>query len=293
MPLSPDDVQNKRFTVVRFGKSGYDEEEVDAFLDEVEAEMRRLLAEGGVPRDAAAVAPPIPAVPAPLAAPVVDAAPPPPPPPAAPAAPVAPVAEPNETALRTLALAQRTADELTSEAKTEADRLVGAAKLRATALEEEAKTTHAATMSDLQLRRGKIESEIASLRTYEREYRTRLRAYLEGQLSDLEQLTILAEGAPGAPSSATAPPRTAPPPAGASSAPGSPPGPPAGAGATVAGSGPFSSAPAPATGLFASAAPSGPMIGSPPRSIDTDVDASSDVPSSPPVEAEGTDTVSG
>ena len=45
MPLTPEDVQNKRFTVVRFGKAGYDEEEVDTFLDEIEAEMRRLLAE--------------------------------------------------------------------------------------------------------------------------------------------------------------------------------------------------------------------------------------------------------
>ena len=44
MPLTPEDVQNKRFSTVRF-KEGYDEEEVDAFLDEVEAELRRLLGE--------------------------------------------------------------------------------------------------------------------------------------------------------------------------------------------------------------------------------------------------------
>ena len=56
MPLTPDDVQNKRFTVVRFGKSGYDEEEVDAFLDEIEAEMRRLLTESTSLRAAAAAA---------------------------------------------------------------------------------------------------------------------------------------------------------------------------------------------------------------------------------------------
>src|SRR3954465_2668191 len=44
MPLTPEDVQKKQFSTVRF-KEGYDEEEVDAFLDEVEAELRRLLAE--------------------------------------------------------------------------------------------------------------------------------------------------------------------------------------------------------------------------------------------------------
>lgn len=37
MALTPEDVRNKQFTPVRF-REGYDEEEVDGFLDEVEAE---------------------------------------------------------------------------------------------------------------------------------------------------------------------------------------------------------------------------------------------------------------
>ncbi len=41
MPLTPQDVRNKLFTPVRF-KPGYDEDEVDAFLDEVETELTRL-----------------------------------------------------------------------------------------------------------------------------------------------------------------------------------------------------------------------------------------------------------
>ena len=101
MPLTPDDVQNKRFTVVRFGKSGYDEEEVDSFLDEIEAEMRRLLAESNSLR-AAASAP-------------ADAA---------PVAPAAPAEEPNETALRTLLLAQRTADDAIAQAHAEVEQIV-------------------------------------------------------------------------------------------------------------------------------------------------------------------------
>src|SRR3954454_10563315 len=68
MPLTPEDVQNKRFTTVRF-KEGYDEEEVDGFLDEVEAELRRLLGENDQLRRA----------PKPAAAPAPEAAPPPPP----------------------------------------------------------------------------------------------------------------------------------------------------------------------------------------------------------------------
>ena len=44
MPLTPEDVSNKRFTAVRL-REGYDMGEVDAFLDEVETELTRLHAE--------------------------------------------------------------------------------------------------------------------------------------------------------------------------------------------------------------------------------------------------------
>ena len=44
MPLTPEDVSKKRFTPVRL-REGYDMGEVDAFLDEVEAELERLLKE--------------------------------------------------------------------------------------------------------------------------------------------------------------------------------------------------------------------------------------------------------
>ncbi|KWU53201.1 hypothetical protein AWX17_27415 [Priestia megaterium] len=44
MPLTPEDVREKRFTAVRL-REGYDMGEVDQFLDEVEAELERLLAE--------------------------------------------------------------------------------------------------------------------------------------------------------------------------------------------------------------------------------------------------------
>ena len=44
MPLTPEDVANKQFTSTRL-KPGYDETEVDEFLDEVEAELTRLYRE--------------------------------------------------------------------------------------------------------------------------------------------------------------------------------------------------------------------------------------------------------
>src|SRR5690606_16589302 len=44
MPLTPADVRNKQFNTTRL-RPGYDEEEVDSFLDEVEAELDRLITE--------------------------------------------------------------------------------------------------------------------------------------------------------------------------------------------------------------------------------------------------------
>jgi cell division initiation protein len=110
MPLTPEDVQNKRFRTVRGPfKEGYDEEEVDAFLDEVEAELRRLIADGESGGTAVA---------APQAAPEAAVA-------------AAPAEEPNETALRTLLLAQRTADEVKAAAHKEADLIKQEARLEA------------------------------------------------------------------------------------------------------------------------------------------------------------------
>ena len=171
MPLTPEDVQNKRFSTVRF-KEGYDEEEVDAFLDEVEAELRRLLGENTDLRSSpAAAAPPIAAAPAP--APVAQP-------------PAAPAEDPSEAALRTLLLAQRTADEAIAQAKQEADQIVASAKVRASSMESEAQAQHAQAMAELQRQRSTLEAQIEELRAFEREYRARVKAYLESQLRDLD-----------------------------------------------------------------------------------------------------------
>ena len=45
MPLTPADVHNVAFKKPSIGKRGYDEDEVDAFLDVVEAELSRLIEE--------------------------------------------------------------------------------------------------------------------------------------------------------------------------------------------------------------------------------------------------------
>jgi DivIVA domain-containing protein len=251
MPLTPEDVQKKQFSTVRF-KEGYDEEEVDAFLDEVEAELRRLLGENQSLSRTASAAPA-------AAAPVAPAAPPP------------PAEDPNETALRTLLLAQRTADEAIAQAKAEAEQVVAQARVRAGSIESQAQQQHAAAMAELQRQRETFERQIDNLRTFEREYRTRLKAYLEGQLRDLESRTA-------EPPAGTLPPATTAPPA--SVVPPVPPVPPA---PTLSGVPPVAGTAA-APPRVAPAVPASPFTPAPP--LVEDMDSGSDAPVGPPREAD-------
>src|SRR6266516_2310016 len=217
MPLTPADVRNKQFSTTRL-RPGYDEEEVDAFLDEVEAELDRLIQENEelrgklaeVLRGKAPVA---------LNAPHAD-----PPPELIPPEPqrieperrpqeavmmgMKPVEDNMDTAARVLALAQQTADQAIADARREADETLGRARreaddiltkarrqseqitsdarARAESLERDAQERHRQAMGSLVQSREELERRVDDLRAFEREYRSRLKAYLEGQLRDLE-----------------------------------------------------------------------------------------------------------
>ena len=64
MPLTPAEVHNVAFKKPPIGKRGYDEEEVDAFLDIVEVELSRLIEENNDLRARLANGQPLPAAPA-------------------------------------------------------------------------------------------------------------------------------------------------------------------------------------------------------------------------------------
>lgn len=167
MPLTPNDIANKEFSK---GFRGYDMGEVDGFLDEVEAELVRLLRDnndlrlrgqqGGDAEPAAAggaFTPP----PTAAAVPVVDA---------------------QQAALRTLTMAQRTAELAVSEARAEAEQLLREAREEAA----ESVARRDTVLTELDGRRRQLESQIEELRAFERDYRSRLKAYLQAQLSDLD-----------------------------------------------------------------------------------------------------------
>jgi len=216
MPLTPADVRNKQFSTTRL-RPGYDEEEVDAFLDEVEAELDRLIQENEELRSKLAEVlrggtKPAMALSSPLSDPKSDMM-------------QEPVEQPMrrpqpmhdrpyqvednmDTAARVLSLAQQTADQAIADARREADetlgrarreadevltkarrqaeQITGDARARAESLERDAQERHRQAMGSLVTQREELERRVDDLRAFEREYRSRLKAYLEGQLRDLE-----------------------------------------------------------------------------------------------------------
>ena len=204
MPLTPADVHNVAFKKPSIGKRGYDEDEVDAFLDVVEAELARLIEENNdlTSRLSSYEAGGIPAA---RPAPVAEAA-----PAAAPAAAAATAvtADGHVQAARLLGLAQETADRLTAEAKTESDRVLADAqsqsdalitdattraeaaerdsRIRADALDKEAQSKYDEVIGRLADERITLEKKIEDLRVYEREYRGRLKSWISEQLAQLD-----------------------------------------------------------------------------------------------------------
>jgi DivIVA domain-containing protein len=255
MPLTPADVHNVAFSKPPIGKRGYNEDEVDAFLDLVEAELARLIEEnedlreqvseldqrlGNAQADLeeARSRPPV-APPAAVSPPTQALRPVEPPPMRQMEPPMrapAPQASDDSTGdhhvqvAKVLSMAQEMAERLTSEAKSEADAMLGDARTkseqllsearsksdglvndarsraetmlndartRAETLERQSRDKAATLVGDAERKQNEIigsitrektvlEKKIDELRTFEREYRTRLKTYLESQLRDLE-----------------------------------------------------------------------------------------------------------
>ncbi|MFN8089503.1 MAG: DivIVA domain-containing protein [Mycobacterium sp.] len=155
MPLTPADVHNVAFSKPPIGKRGYNEDEVDAFLDLVENELTRLFEENSdlrqrigeldqelaAYRAGGAVVQPTQAIP--LYQPEPE-------PVAAPAPPASAAANEEHAikAARVLSLAQDTADRLTETAKAEADKLVADARANSEQMMAEARHTAETTVNE-------------------------------------------------------------------------------------------------------------------------------------------------
>ena len=190
--LTADDVLNKKFQPTKF-REGYDQDEVDEFLDQIVEAMRDLENEN------AGLKAKLEAANARVAelsegAPVVTAT------PVSPVAPVAPVVEspivdtpkiePSgnnaESAAAMLEMAQRLHDEYVAKGKAERERIVTEARATGEQLTREAENQRNQTLSQLEKERANLEHKIDELRRFESDYRTRLRSYLTNLLNNVE-----------------------------------------------------------------------------------------------------------
>ena len=194
MALTPDDVVTKQFQHVRF-KDGFDPDEVDDFLDEVVIEWRKALEEnaelkaklaafesGETPAEAAPAAAETPA-------PVVEAAP----------APVAAEPTPSGSATATagiIELAQRLHDEHVAEGEAKRNQLIAEAEGEVNRIRTEAEAKQREEAARLERERNTLEARITELRNFERDYRSQLRGYIEGQLRDLDEKSASTDSTP-------------------------------------------------------------------------------------------------
>lgn len=189
MALIPEDIVNKRFQSTKF-REGYDQDEVDDFLDEVVVEMRRLVSENeelakkiaagdsriaelqrsGGSSGSVGVAS---AVSAPVEG--VD----------------------TENANNLLQLARRLHEEHVREGIQKRDELIAEGHAQAARIVAEAETEHRAHVAQLQAERSGVQASVDELRNFEREYRSSLTAFINTQLRSLETTS-----APGEPPSA-------------------------------------------------------------------------------------------
>ncbi|QNN83180.1 DivIVA domain-containing protein [Brachybacterium sp. Z12] len=219
MALMPEDLQNQRFTPVRFSE-GYDMDEVDNFLDnDVEPRLKELISENERLKTELEEAhnriaeletrAPAAAATADVSATgendaIIDSA-----PVAAedeaqddatapqavvedevveqPAPAAAPVSEsPDQSAAGIIALANRLHDEYVKNGEDERDRLITEAKDEHQRIVGDAEEKSRVTLADLETKKAELDKTIDGLRNFERDYRNRLRNYLENQLSELD-----------------------------------------------------------------------------------------------------------
>lgn len=178
MALTPEDVVNKRFQPTKF-REGYDQDEVDDFLDEIVVELRRLTQENEELRQRAqafdsrtetgAVAA------APVTSPFPEAA-----------APITESLDDAQSSNSMLQLARRLHEEHVREGVAKRDELIAEGHATASKIISDAEASAAAQISKYNAEISVLETKANELRSFESEYRLRLRTYIEGQLRDLE-----------------------------------------------------------------------------------------------------------
>lgn len=189
MALTPDDVVHKEFQHVRF-KDGFDPEEVDDYLDEIVVEWRKTIEENNELKaklaafesgEAEAKDAPAAATPAPVASAL--------------AAAVGDASATSATA-GIIELAQRLHDEHIAEGEAKRKQLIDEAEVEVARIRTEAEAKQREESARLDRERNTLEGRITELREFERDYRSKLRNLIEGQLRDLDQKAGASDSTP-------------------------------------------------------------------------------------------------
>lgn len=195
MALTPDDVVTKQFQHVRF-KDGFDPDEVDDFLDEIVVEWRKTLEENAELKSKLAAyesgekpaveqTPVVDEVPAPVASA-----------PAAAAAPAEVGAGSTTATAGIIELAQRLHDEHVAEGEAKKNQMIADAESEVERIRTESQAKQREESARLERERNTLEARITELRNFERDYRTQLRGYIEGQLRDLDEKSTTTDSTP-------------------------------------------------------------------------------------------------
>ncbi len=195
MALTPEDIVNKRFQSTKF-RDGYDQDEVDDFLDEVVAEMRRVVQEnedlkqelqaaeariaelqrsaGDTPQGSSA-----PVAPQPVSASQ----------PQVPTGVPQPLGDPveAESTNNLLQLARRLHEEHVREGIQKRDELIAEGHAQAARVVAEAEAEQRRQLAGFEEQKKVLEGRIEQLREFERDYRHSLKGFITSQLSTLEQ----------------------------------------------------------------------------------------------------------
>ncbi|USR80038.1 DivIVA domain-containing protein [Arcanobacterium pinnipediorum] len=186
--LSEQDVVNKQFKEPASITDGYDQDDVDFFLDEVAETIAKLTAEKAELQEKLARAEArvtelenAQGVSQPQASSVAPTD-------AASTTSLAPVSVDNEAteATSVLAMAKQLHDKFVADGKAENERLIAEGEAEKVRIITEAEDIHNRTLTKLEEERSLIERKIAELRDFERDYRTRLKSYLESLLHNVD-----------------------------------------------------------------------------------------------------------
>ncbi|MEY4348917.1 MAG: hypothetical protein RL719_214 [Actinomycetota bacterium] len=195
MSLTPEDVVNKRFQPTKF-REGYDQDEVDDFLDELVIELRRLNQENEdlrqrllasesriaeLNRSGAGLANQLNAPAAAAITPTMGAF---------PEASPDPLAMDGNNTNNLLQLARKLHDEHVREGVAKRDALIAEGHATAARLIREAEAQHKSDIIRLEQEKALIEHSIAELSAFEREYRLKLKQFIESQLVEIEDSRV-------------------------------------------------------------------------------------------------------